>query len=381
MTTVYADELDRLPLPSASRVRLVFAGRELRGAVRDELERRAVASAGGFRMVAIRFDRPPPLRALIDDVVDQLAAVALGMFPDWYGEAARFAEVDAQTADFDAILTDRLDRLDLLQRGVSVPWLKAARQLCRRGALPRPRGFPASVQAAQLARAVDPSPLLIALLLDDETPAVDALHGLSRASEWLAREAHARVVLIVPETLEGSTALDGVSFEAVRVVARQEESETGLAETGYKTKAGDSAGASTPRLSVSPLIGRPNPASRGELMLARRLEADHELADLFRYNVHVDTRRGTSPLVDLVWESGKLVVEVDGFYYHSDASAFSRDRRRDYELMISGYLVLRMPEDEVADDVEMAVEKVRDLVAFRRAADRSALHTGINDAT
>lgn len=375
MATVYADDLDRLPLPAASRARLVFAGRASRGAVRDELERRAVASAGGFRMAAIRFDRLPPLRALIDDVVDQLAALALGLFPDWYGEAARFAAVDAQAAEFDAIPTDRLDRLDLLRRGVSVPWLKAARRLCRRGRPPRPRGFPASVQAAQLALAVDPSPLLIALLLDEESPAADSLHGLSRASEWLAREARARLVLIVPEVLQGSSALDGVSFEAVRVFSREVESGTGLTEDGCET------GLSTPRLTVSPLIGRPNPASRGELMLARRLEADRELAGLFRYNVRVDTKRGTSPLVDLVWESGKLVVEVDGYYHHSDASAFSRDRRRDYELMISGYLVLRLPEDEVADDVEIAVEKVRELVALRGAADRSALHMGINDAT
>ncbi|APW61680.1 endonuclease domain-containing protein [Paludisphaera borealis] len=374
MTTVYADELDRLLLPPASRTRVVFAARGLVGAVGVGLEARAVASGGGIRLVAIRFDRPPPLKALIDDMVDQLAAVALGLFPDWYGDDARFAAVDAQTADFDAILADRLDRLDLLRRGVSVPWLKAARRLCRRGGLPRPRGFPASVHAAQLARAVDPSPLLIALLLDDDRPAVEALHGLSRASEWLAREAGARVVLIVPDALEASTALDGVSFEAVRVREREaEETSIDVIAPAFATAA--------PRLSVSPLIGRPNPASRGELLLARRLERDENLAGLFRYNVHVETRRGTSPLVDLVWESGKIVVEVDGFYYHSDASAFSRDRRRDYELTTSGYLVLRMPEDEVVGDVELAVEKVRDLVEFRRVSDRSARRTGINDAT
>mgnify|MGYP001121113229 CR=1 FL=1 len=371
MTTVHADELDRLPLPLVSRARLVFAGRGLRGAARDDLERRAVASGGGFRLAAIRFDRIPPLRELIDDVLDQLAVLASGLFPDWYGAAARFAAVDAQTADFDVIPTDRLDRSDLLQRGVSVPWLKAARRLCRRGALPRPRGFPASVQAAQLAMAVDPSPLLIALALDDEAPSHEALRGLSSVAEWLAREAHARVALIVPEALEGSTALDGVSFEAVRVRPR----------TPIEEPVESRSEPLPPRLSVSPLIGRPNPASRGEMMLARRLEADAELAGLFRYNVRVDTPRGTSPLVDLVWESGKLVVEVDGFYYHSDETAFSRDRRRDYELMLGGFLVLRMPEDEVADDVELAVEKVRDMAALRRGTTPSALPSGIKDAT
>ena len=315
MTTILADDLDRLPLPTASRTRLVFAGRGLRGAVRDELERRAVASSGGFRLAAIRFDRLPPLRDLIDDALDQLATLALGLYPDWYGSAARFAAIGARAAECDAALTDHLDQDDLPRRGVSAPWLRSARRLCRRDALPRPRGFPPAVQAAQLALAVDPSPLLIALVLDDESPADDALRGLSSASEWLAREARARVVLIVPDGLEGATALDGVSFEAVRVVAREPEGE-----------AGGAARTPPPRLVVSPLLGRPNPASRGEQLLAARLEADDELAGLFRFNIHVETRRGTSPLVDLVWEAGKLVVEVDGYYFHSNALAFSRDR-------------------------------------------------------
>jgi very-short-patch-repair endonuclease len=137
----------------------------------------------------------------------------------------------------------------------------------------------------------------------------------------------------------------------------------------------------SPRVSVSPLIGRPNPASPGELMLASRLERDEQLAGLFRYNVRVETARGTSPLVDLVWEEGKLVVEVDGFYFHSSAEAFARDRNRDYELAISGYLVLRLPGDEVVADVELAVEKIRDMVAFRRGSGRVARGKGIGDAT
>ena len=47
---------------------------------------------------------------------------------------------------------------------------------------------------------------------------------------------------------------------------------------------------------------------------------------------------------------------------------FSCDRRRDYELIVSGYLVIRLPQDEVVEDVELAVEKIRDVVLFRRAS-------------
>lgn len=44
--------------------------------------------------------------------------------------------------------------------------------------------------------------------------------------------------------------------------------------------------------------------------------------------------------VDLLVE-GRLVVEIDGFAYHSDAKQFAADRRRDAALVAMGYRVLR----------------------------------------
>jgi very-short-patch-repair endonuclease len=62
-----------------------------------------------------------------------------------------------------------------------------------------------------------------------------------------------------------------------------------------------------------------------------------------------------------------VIVEVDGYEHHSNRFAFSNDRRRDYELTVSDYLVLRLPHDEVIQDVGIAIEKIRDLVQFRRS--------------
>jgi very-short-patch-repair endonuclease len=42
------------------------------------------------------------------------------------------------------------------------------------------------------------------------------------------------------------------------------------------------------------------------------------------------------------------------------------DRHRDYELSLSGYTVLRLANDEIAQDVEKAIEKIRDLVKLCR---------------
>ncbi len=46
--------------------------------------------------------------------------------------------------------------------------------------------------------------------------------------------------------------------------------------------------------------------------------------------------------VDLLWPEQKLIVEFDGFAYHSDRAAFERDRRRDQRLTVAGYRVLRL---------------------------------------
>jgi very-short-patch-repair endonuclease len=46
--------------------------------------------------------------------------------------------------------------------------------------------------------------------------------------------------------------------------------------------------------------------------------------------------------VDFVWRERKLVVEVDGYAFHSMRSSFERDRRRDAELTRKGWRVIRI---------------------------------------
>jgi very-short-patch-repair endonuclease len=87
---------------------------------------------------------------------------------------------------------------------------------------------------------------------------------------------------------------------------------------------------------------------------------------LFGFNQFVDTVRGSRPKVDLVWMEGRLVVELDGYGCHGNRAAFMYDRHRDYELTLSGYTVLRLANDEIAQDIEKAIEKIRDLVNLFR---------------
>ena len=76
--------------------------------------------------------------------------------------------------------------------------------------------------------------------------------------------------------------------------------------------------------------------------------------------------RGAKPKVDLLWARGRLAIEIDGYGSHGNRMAFMQDRHRDYELILSGFLVLRLTNDEIAEDLEKALEKIRDVVKFRR---------------
>ena len=46
--------------------------------------------------------------------------------------------------------------------------------------------------------------------------------------------------------------------------------------------------------------------------------------------------------VDAVWSAERLVVEVDGYKTHGPRAQFERDRRKDADLMLAGYRVMRL---------------------------------------
>src|SRR5262249_11667757 len=117
---------------------------------------------------------------------------------------------------------------------------------------------------------------------------------------------------------------------------------------------------------IAPWRGLPHPLSEIEQRLAKVLGTDAELAPLFVFNQFVETVRGSRPKVDLVWTEGRLVVELDGYGSHGNRAAFMYDRHRDYELTLSGYTVVRLANDEIAQDIQRALEKIRDVVRLCR---------------
>lgn len=54
--------------------------------------------------------------------------------------------------------------------------------------------------------------------------------------------------------------------------------------------------------------------------------------------------------VDMLWREQRLIVEVDGFAYHSTRQAFERDRARDAALQAAGYRVIRVTWRQIATE-------------------------------
>jgi very-short-patch-repair endonuclease len=59
--------------------------------------------------------------------------------------------------------------------------------------------------------------------------------------------------------------------------------------------------------------------------------------------------------VDLLWPEQRLIVEVDGYAFHSTRAAFERDRARDAELIAAGYHVIRVTWRQLVEEPEATV--------------------------
>jgi very-short-patch-repair endonuclease len=56
--------------------------------------------------------------------------------------------------------------------------------------------------------------------------------------------------------------------------------------------------------------------------------------------------------VDLLWRDLRLIVEIDGYAFHSMRSSFEQDRRRDQQLTANGYRVIRITWRQLIDEPE-----------------------------
>ncbi len=214
-------------------------------------------------------------------------------------------------------------------------WKQRASELIRVGRPPLPASFPLAVQVEQLTALLVPAGFQV-VIVSSALP----LH-LQRAVEWLEAHSMIRIARVVPEAGAHSVG-HGVITE---VTVMGVEAEKGCTVSIFQ-------------------LGQPHPQSPGEHKLFKRLEADAELAGCFASNVQIHSRHGRLFCVDFFQAETGLVVEVDGYSFHSGRKAFFSDRHRDYELLVSGFVTLRLDHDEIIRDLESAVGKIRDVYRF-----------------
>ncbi|WP_210414856.1 endonuclease domain-containing protein [Microlunatus elymi] len=72
----------------------------------------------------------------------------------------------------------------------------------------------------------------------------------------------------------------------------------------------------------------------------------------------VRTANGGYP-VDILFRRERVIVEFDGYAYHSDRAAFERDRARRNELVLAGYTVLNFTWAQLCDRPEWVINCIR----------------------
>jgi predicted transcriptional regulator of viral defense system len=135
----------------------------------------------------------------------------------------------------------------------------------------------------------------------------------------------------------------------------------------------------TSRLSVPDLLRR-HPGRRGAAALRAvldegvggitRLELERRFSSLIdthclprpRRNAHVAVR-GRFYEVDCLWQSQRVVVELDGRAVHGTRRAFETDRERDRILLTEGWLPMRVTWRQLRDEPEAIARDLRGMLA------------------
>jgi very-short-patch-repair endonuclease len=102
-----------------------------------------------------------------------------------------------------------------------------------------------------------------------------------------------------------------------------------------------------------------------------RSEAERRLIELIRsaqLPAPVTNTRIGRYEVDLVWPRAKLVVEVDGYAFHSTRQAFERDRARDAALLLGGHRVVRITWRQIVREPHAVVATLATALGSAQAA-------------
>jgi very-short-patch-repair endonuclease len=328
---------------------LVLAG--VNASLLHRLIDEVVPRANTPRALFLRIARAQTTEAVVHQLTDHLASTAQRLWPIWY-TGTSFAECGQD-------MLGRLAAHAIVRRAAAqIPdlqtaWADMAVELALDRRLPRVRKVSPEVEVGQLALAISREGLV--LVVDAERACTESNPAaIVHALEWIAQLTRCAVVALFRALPPHEPPFDRILYGAHVLVLPEDQQPARVAVPIDEPW-------------LAPWLGSPHPLSETEQRLERALRTDKELSSLFDCNQFIETVRGSRPKVDFVWGQGRLVVELDGYGSHGNRAAFMYDRHRDYELMLSGYTVLRISNDEIAQDIGKAVEKIRDIVQLCRS--------------
>jgi very-short-patch-repair endonuclease len=208
----------------------------------------------------------------------------------------------------------------------------------------------------QLAATVPSVPVAVCLTADTFA-AVIADPGVAAA---LAREGEIRVPSVTPAEVADKVRQAGADPVPLAAAIRR------VVAAGLSPEGADLfAGAVTAPAPAAP--DEPYYRSKQEEFLHELLESMAETTGLFRSNRPLPFQHGNKAgEADLLAESLKIAIEVDGAYYHLTEAQYRRDRAKDRLYTHHGYDVLRFLAEDVVPRSDEVLAAILDAVAARR---------------
>jgi hypothetical protein len=72
--------------------------------------------------------------------------------------------------------------------------------------------------------------------------------------------------------------------------------------------------------------------------------------------------------IDVLYPRERVIVEVDGYLFHSDRDSFERDRKRDAIMLETGIVTVRITEERMKQEPEQEASRLLAILAARRKA-------------
>jgi very-short-patch-repair endonuclease len=70
--------------------------------------------------------------------------------------------------------------------------------------------------------------------------------------------------------------------------------------------------------------------------------------------------------IDVLYPAERVIIEVDGYEFHSDRDSFGRDRKRDAVMLAHDYQTVRITAEHMEDDPEHEAQLLMAILDNRR---------------